>query len=167
MSLTCVGALAGSYGVRGEVRLKSFCAVAEDVANYGPLVTEDGRIFEVELGAPLKGGFAARLAGISTKEEADALRGVRLHVPRDRLPEPEDDEFYHVDLIGLDAVDPGGVVIGRVTAVLEQGPGDLLELSLPGRGEPVLVPFTRLIVPNVDLRRRRLVIDPPEGLLDD
>ncbi len=163
--LICLGAIAGAYGTRGEVRLKSFCAVPDDIGAYGPLQTEDGRVFEIALGPPLKGGFAARLAGIRTREEAEALRGTRLHVPRDRLPEAEEDEFYHVDLIGMEVRDTGGAQLGRVSAVLEQGSGELLEIALPGGGEPALVPFTRTIVPTVDLVRRRIVIDPPEGLL--
>lgn len=165
MSLICVGAVAGAYGIRGEVRLKSFCARAEDVAGYGPLVTEDGRSFEVALGPAVSNGFAARLSGVATREAAEALRGTRLHVPRERLPAPGEEEFYHVDLIGLEAVDPGGARIGRVTAVLEQGPGDLLEIAVDGRAEPVLVPFTRSIVPTVDIAARRLIVDAPEGLL--
>ncbi len=163
--LTCLGAVAGAYGTRGEVRLKSFCAVPEDIGAYGPLQTEDGRVFEIALGPPLKGGFAARLTGIRTREAAEALRGTRLHVPRARLPEAAEDEFYHVDLIGMEVRDTGGARLGRVTAVLEQGGGDLLEIAVPGRAEPVLVPFKLAIVPTVDLARRRVVIDPPEGLL--
>ncbi len=153
--------------MRGEVRLKSFCSRPEDVAAYGPLTTEDGRAFDLSLGPAIKGGFAARLSGVTCKEQADALRGLRLHVPRERLPATGEDEFYHVDLIGLEAVDPGGGRIGRVSAVIEQGAGDLLEITLPGRSEPVLVPFTRAIVPTVDTAAGRLVLDPPEGLLPE
>ena len=98
----CVGALAGAFGVKGEVRLKSFCAIPEDVANYGPLESEDGsRSFEVTLGKPIKNALSARLSGVRTKEQADALRGTRLYAPRDALPDLEDDEYYHADLIGL------------------------------------------------------------------
>jgi hypothetical protein len=105
----CVGAIAGAFGVRGDVRLKSFCAVPEDIAAYGPLSLEDGsRSFTVKLTSPVKGGFAARLGGVTTKEAADALRGSRLYAPRDALPSLPDDEFYHADLIGLEVCDTGG-----------------------------------------------------------
>ena len=164
----CMGAIAGSYGVRGEVRLKSFCADPGDIASYGPLRTEDGsRSFEVTLGVQVKNGFAARLSGIRTKEEADALKGVRLHVDRDRLPDPEEDEFYHVDLIGLQVVDTGGQPIGTVKGVIEQGSGELLEIALPGHADAALLPFTRAMVPTVDLASGRIVADPPDGLLPD
>lgn len=164
----CVGAVAGSYGVRGEVRLKSFCADPEAIANYGPLFTEDGaRHFTVTLGVAVKNGFAARLSGIGTKEQADTLRGTRLYADRDRLPAPEDDEFYHADLIGLSVFDTGGTLIGKVKAVLNHGAGDLLELHLAGSPATALLPFTRAAVPTVDIAGGRIVADPPEGLLPE
>ena len=132
----CVGAIAGAFGVRGEVRLKSFCAVPEDIASYGPLTLEDGsRSFTVKLTASLKGGFAARLEGIATKEAADALRGRRLYAPREALPALPDDEYYHADLVGLEVCDTGGKPLGRVSAVLNHGASDLLEIRAP-RSEP-------------------------------
>ena len=157
-----VAAVAGAFGVRGEVRLKSFTAEPEAVARYGPLLAEDGRAFEASDLRPIKGGYAARLSGVSTREAAEALRGTRLSVPRERLPALPDDEFYHADLIGLAVHDPGGAEIGRVHAVLEFGAGDILEIVLPG-GRTAMLPFTRETVPTVDLAAGRLVADPPEG----
>ena len=110
--LTCVGAIAGAFGVKGEVRLKSFCADPAAIAGYGPLVSEDGRSFDVRLLRPIQGAFAARLTGIATREEAEALKGTRLYAPRDRLPPLGDDEYYHADLIGLAVVDAGGAPLG-------------------------------------------------------
>ena len=129
----CIGAIAGSFGVSGEVRLKSFCTEPSDIAAYGPLYTEDGtRSFAVKLTRPVAGGLGARLTGITTKEQADALKGVGLFVDRTRLPTLPDDEYYHADLIGLAAHDPGGVLIGTVQAIHNHGAGDLLELAGPG-----------------------------------
>ena len=164
--LTCVGAIAGAFGVQGEVRLKSFCADPAAIATYAPLLTEDGRSFGVRITRPITGAFAARLTGVATREEAEALKGTRLYVPRDRLPPLGDDEFYHADLIGLAVVDTGGAPLGTVRAVLDHGAGDILEIASPGRRE-LLLPFTRAVVPTVDLDGRRLVADPPEGLGDD
>jgi 16S rRNA processing protein RimM len=160
-----VGAIAGAFGVRGEVRLKSFCAEPEAIAAYAPLVAEDGRSFAVTLVKPLSGAFAARLGGVATREQAEALRGTRLYAPRERLPALPDDEFYHADLIGLAVVDAGGAALGRVRAVHDHGAGDLIEVERPGAAA-VLIPFTRAAVPTVDLAARRMVVDPPEGLLD-
>jgi 16S rRNA processing protein RimM len=161
----CVAAIAGAYGVKGEVRLKSFCAVPEDVATYGPLTTEDGaRAFELRLGRPVKGAFAATLSGIGSKEAADALKGTRLYADRAAMPALPDDEFYHADLLGLAVFDTGGVQIGRVHALHDHGAGDLLEVHGPGLSQTLLIPFTREAVPTVDLTEGRVVVDPPEGL---
>ena len=162
----CVGAIAGSFGVQGEVRLKSFCTDPEAIADYGPLWTEDGaRSFDVRLTrSSVSGGVGARLSGVVTKEQADALKGVQLYADRARLPSLPDDEFYHADLIGLVAQDPGGVEIGRVQAIHNHGAGDLLEIFAPGRKSALLVPFTLAVVPTVDLAAGRIVVDLPEGL---
>ncbi len=164
--MVCVAAVAGAYGVRGEVRLKSFTSDPAAVEDYAPLTDEAGRNYDLTLGAPVKGGFAARLAGVTTKEAADALRGTRLYAPRERLPALPDDEFYHADLIGLEVVDTGGASLGRVRAVLDHGAGDLLEIARPGSSRTVLLPFTRAVVPTVDLAAGRIVADPPEGLIE-
>ncbi|HSF64146.1 MAG TPA: ribosome maturation factor RimM [Paracoccaceae bacterium] len=158
----CVGAIAGAFGVAGEVRLKSFCAEPEALASYGPLWSEDGkRSFTVKLTRPVAGGLGARLTGITTKEQADALRGTTLWVDRGRLPSLPDDEFYHADLIGLVVQDTGGAALGRVTAVHNHGAGDVLEIAQPG-GKVLLLPFTRAAVPTVDLTAGRIVADPPD-----
>jgi 16S rRNA processing protein RimM len=163
----CVGAIAGAYGVKGEVRLKSFCALPADIGSYGTLTTEDGaRAYEVKLGVPVKNGFAARLSGVASREEADALKGMRLYAPRSALPSLPDDEFYHADLLGLEVVDTGGARLGKVKAVLNHGAGDMLEVVGPGLKSPALLPFTRDAVPTIDLTARRIVADPPEGVFE-
>ncbi|MEM9765004.1 MAG: ribosome maturation factor RimM [Pseudomonadota bacterium] len=157
----CVGAIAGAFGVHGEVRLKSFCAVPEDIAAYGPARSEDGtQDFKIRITRPLKGGLAARLSGVATREAAEALKGTRLHVPRARLPRQPDDEFYHADLIGLRVQDTGGASLGRVHAIHDHGAGDVLEVR--GQGPTLLLPFTRWAVPTVDLTAGLLIADPPE-----
>ena len=164
--LICVGSIAGSYGVRGEVRLKSFCAVPEDIEGYSPLTDETGKDrYPVVLTRAIKNGFAARLGGVETKEEADALNGLRLYARRDQLPSLPDDEFYHTDLIGLEVYDTGGTLLGKVKSVQNHGAADLLELHGPGLKATVLLPFTLQVVPTVDLEKGRIVADPPEGLI--
>ena len=158
----CVGAIGGAFGVRGEVRLKSFCAVPEDIATYGDLTSEDGaRRFSVRLTRPVTGGLGARLSGIDTKEQADALKGTTLWAERGALPALPDDEFYHADLIGLEVADPGGAILGRVRAIYDHGAGDILEIA--GPSGLLLVPFTRAAVPTVDLAAGRIVADPPDS----
>jgi len=164
--LICVGAIAGAFGVRGEARVKSFCADPAASADYAPLVTGDGQPVGLRITRPLKGAFAARLTIAATREEAEALKGTRLYARRDRLPSLPDDEFYHADLIGLPVLDTGGATIGRVRAIHDFGAGDILEVEHPG-GKPVMLPFTRAAVPTVDLAAGRIIADPPEGALDE
>ncbi len=161
--LICIGAIAGSFGVSGEVRLKSFCSEPTDIASYGPLSTEDGsRQFQITLTRPVSGGLGARIEGVKTKEQADALRGTSLYVARNRLPGLPDDEFYHADLIGLSAYDPGGELIGKVTAIYNHGAGDIVEISPVRHKSALLLPFTTAIVPNVDLAAGRVVVNLPD-----
>ena len=166
--LICVGAIAGAYGVRGEVRVKSYCAEPEDIETYRPLYTEDGsRTFNLALLHQVKNGFAARIAEITTKEEADEMRGLSLFAARDQLPSLPDDEFYHADLIGLEVYDTGGTLLGRVKTVQNHGADDLLELQLAGTSATTFLPFTKAAVPTVDLASGRIVADPPLGVLPD
>lgn len=155
----CVGAIAGAFGVQGEVRLKSFTSQAADIASYGPLSTEDGaRQFTITLNRPVAGGLSANLSGIRTREQAEALRGVTLWAAREALPSLPDDEFYHADLIGLEVVDTGGKPLGRVKAIYDHGAGDILEVT---GAQALLLPFTRAVVPTVDLAAGRIIVDPP------
>jgi 16S rRNA processing protein RimM len=161
--MICVGAIAGAFGVTGEVRLKSFCTEPTDIGSYGPLTSEDGaQVFKITLTRPVAGGLGAKIAGISTKEAADALRGTSLFVPRSKLPSLPDDEYYHADLIGLDAYDTGGVLLGKVSAVHNHGAGDILEISPVRHKSALLLPFTMAIVPNVDILAGRIVVNLPE-----
>ena len=166
--MICVGAIAGSYGVRGELRVKSYCAVPEDIETYTPLWSEDrSRQFALAILRPVKNGFAARIAEVSSKEEADALRGTALYAERDQLPSLPDDEYYHADLIGLSVYDTGGVLLGTVKTVQNHGADDLLELQLAGSSATTFLPFTKAAVPTVDLASGRIVADPPHGVLPE
>jgi 16S rRNA processing protein RimM len=165
MDRVIVGAIGGAFGVHGEVRLKSYCADPAAIADYTPLMTEKGRTFaQVILTGQTKNGFTARLDGITTKEEADALRNTPLYAARNVMPAAGDDEYYYSDLIGLAVVDTGGVALGTVKNVMDHGAGDLLEIAVPGTSETVLLPFTQAAVPTVDIGAGRIVADPPEGL---
>lgn len=152
----CVGAIAGAFGVAGEARIKSFCAEPRAIGDYGPLAAEDGRSFTLRITREIKGGFAARLSGVATREEAEALRGTRLYAPRGRLPALPEDEFYHADLIGLEVVDTGGAALGRVRAIHDFGAGDVIEVA--GERE-LMLPFTRAALPTIDLGAGRIVAD--------
>ncbi len=160
----CLGQLGAAHGIRGEVRLHSFTSDPAAIANYGPLEAEDGRVFEIKSLRPAKDHFVATLAGIGDRNAAERLANIKLYVPRERLPEPEQaDEFYHADLIGLAVVDRAGERLGTVIAVHNFGAGDLIEVRPDAGGNTQLVQFDVTNVPAVDLAAGRIVVDPPEG----
>lgn len=158
----CVAQIGAAHGIRGEVRLRSFTQDPMAVTAYGPLESEDGtQRFEIEALRPAKDHFVARLAGIDDRAAAEKLTNIKLYVPRDRLPPvEEDDTYYHADLIGLAAVTPDGRPLGTVTAILNFGAGDLVEIQPEGGGEPLMVPFTDASVPEIDMTGRRMIVVP-------
>ncbi len=166
-NLICVGAVMGAFGVRGEIRLKSFCADPSAIETYSPLVAESGESYEVKLVRSVKGGFGARLTGVPDKEAADALRGTKLYARREDLPTLPDDEYYHSDLVGLEVLDTGGARLGKVISVQDFGAGDILEIASKGLKEPAMLPFTLVNVPTVDLSAGKIIADPPDGMFAD
>ncbi len=162
----CLGIITAAHGVRGAVRVKSFTADPKDVARYGPLEDETGeRRWSLSLMRSVKGVVVCRVGGVADRTSAEALRGLRLYLPRAALPPPPADEYYHADLIGLAAALLDGTVLGHVRAVHDFGAGDTLEI-VRSEGPPAMVPFTRAVVPVVDLGAGMLVVDPPPGLID-
>ena len=148
------------------MRITSYTEEPKGVAAYGPVSDDKGeRMFELEIMRMAKAQIVARIPGVTDRNAAEALRGVRLFVPRAILPVPEPDEFYFDDLTGLDVATTDGESIGVVVSVQDFGTGPLLEVG-ESRGATILVPFTREIVPVVDLPAGRIEIDPPVGLLD-
>lgn len=168
--LVVVAQFGAAHGVRGEVRLKSFTENPLAVRSYGPLQAKDGRKFVISTARQAAGTslemLVVRVEGVTTRNQAEALTGLELSVPRDNLPAADDDEFYHGDLIGLDASMTDGTPAGTIVGVRNFGAGDLLEIA-PSRGATILIPFTRAAVPEIDMAARRVVIDPPPGLLGD
>src|SRR4030081_3152185 len=131
----CVAQIGGPHGIRGEVKLKSFTADPLAVKDYGPLTSEDGSPqFEDETVRPAKSHLVARFRGVDDRNAAERLTNLKLFVPRDRLPPPAADEFYHADLIGLSAVTADGAAVGTVVAIHDFGAGDILELRPPAGG---------------------------------
>lgn len=164
--LICVGVVTGARGIKGDVRVKSFTAEPEDLDRYGPLLDKTGlKTYGVKVTGVAKGQLIVRFKGVADRNAAEALKGTELFVPEDALPPPEEDEFYFKDLIGLRAELADGSAFGTITAVENFGAGDVLEISGPVKGG-VMIPFTREVVPVVDLKGAKVVIIPPDGLLD-
>ena len=148
------------HGVRGLVRLHAYAGDAAAVPGYGPFTDDRGRSFSVRWRgegiaeiAEIVGGVASAVAD---RDAAGRLTNVRLYADRERLPAPEDDEFYWADLVGLEAVGVDGTPLGRVNAVHDYGAGASLEIG------NLLVPFTLAAVPSIDLAAGRMTVAPPE-----
>jgi 16S rRNA processing protein RimM len=159
MAHICLGEITGAHGIRGEVRVRSFTARAEDVAAYGTLADETGtRNFVLTVTGMARGAVLARIDGVADRNGAEALKGTQLFVDRAKLPQPEADEFYQADLVGLTANRADGTPAGRIVAVRNFGAGDMLEVA-PEAGETFYVPFTADAVPDVDVAGGHVVID--------
>jgi len=144
-----VGRLAGAFGVRGEVRITTFTGDPLALLRYRALLRQDGSpALTLTHARMAKGGIVARVKEIETRDQAEAARGLKLFITRDSLPPPDEDEFYLADLIGLEARDAAGAVIGRIRAVENFGAGDLLEIA-PTGGPSWWLPFTRETTPQV------------------
>jgi 16S rRNA processing protein RimM len=163
----CVAQIGAPHGLHGEVKLRSFTANPIAVADYGPLENEDGtsqfEIEELRQNTSRGGDYViVRLRGVADRGAADRLKGLKLFIPRDRLPAPEPDEFYHADLIGLRAVTREGAEVGNVIAVHDFGAGAVLEISR--EGDTLMMPFNEGCVPTVDIARGCIVVVLPEPL---
>lgn len=160
--LILVGQVAGGFGVRGEVRVTAYTAEPKTLLSFGTLLRADGSTgLTLTTGREEKSAVVGRAKEIATKEEADALRGLKLYIPRDRLPEPDEDEFYLTDLVGLEARDPDGLVLGTVKSVQNFGADDMLEIA-PATGGPTwYLPFTRDAVPDLHIADGWLLVVRP------
>ncbi len=148
-----VGRIGAAHGLRGQVRINSFTENPLTIADYSPLLTDrDGLTLTITKSRLAKNIVIAKLKGIDDRTSAEILNGVELFVPRNKLPEPDnEDEFLHVDLIGLEARLDTGEVLGEVITVANYGAGDLLEVRKSG-SETVLLPFTRAVVPEINIK---------------
>ena len=163
----CVARIGAAHGVRGALKLWTFTEDPLAVKAYGPLVTKDGaRQFEVTSAREAKGHLVATLKGVATREEAERLNGIELYVAREKLPDTDEDEYYHADLIGLAAVNAANEPLGRVIAIHNFGAGDIIEIAPPS-GSTLLLPFTNAVVPMVDLPGGRVVIELPDEIDGD
>jgi 16S rRNA processing protein RimM len=167
--LILIGVFGAPQGVRGEVRVKSLTSEPHAIGAYGPLTDKGGkRAFAFESLRPVKDDMlVARLAGVSTREAAETLKGVELFARRDQLPPPNEDEFYYDDLVGLEAVDAEGAPLGRIVSLMNYGGGDVLEIAAAEGGETLLLPFTKRVAPRIDFDAGRIVIEPPREVEDE
>lgn len=163
-----LGKIGAAHGVRGEVRVKTFTADPLGLSQYGPLMISESQALEITHIREAKTVVIVRFKGLESRDEVEALKGRQLYIHREALPEPDEEssEFYYSDLIGLEIKASHGAVLGKVSAVYDYGAGDLLELHLKD-GRKIPIPFTHDFVPVVNVNEGYVIIDPPEGLIED
>jgi 16S rRNA processing protein RimM len=160
--LILVAQAAGAFGVRGELRITAFTADPAALLDYGELRRADGEVaLTLAGGRVVKGAVIARARQVETREQAQALRGLKLYIERALLPNPEEDEYYLADLVGLAVRSPTGEDLGRVKSVQNFGAGDLLEIAPPGGLATWYAPFTRAVVPEVKIAEGCVIVDRP------
>lgn len=164
-----LGQIGAAHGIKGQVRIAAHTQDPEAIGSYGPLDTDrPGLTVTLTKVRLQKNVVIAHIKGITDRTAAEQLNGVSLFVDRSKLPEPDDeDDFYHTDLIGLDARLESGVSIGKVSAMPNFGASDLIEIRDPQSGDTYLYPFTKAVVPIINIAEGFLIIvvplDAPEG----
>lgn len=161
-----VGVFGAPHGVRGEVRLKSFTGDPMAIADYPRLTDESGaRAFKLVSARPVKDDMlVVRVEGVNDRTAAEKLTNITLAIAREDLPPADEEEFYHADLLGLRAETREGALIGKIAAVLNFGAGDILDVR-PEEGDSLLLPFTKKVVPVVDIAGGRVVVEPPDEIV--
>jgi 16S rRNA processing protein RimM len=166
-SLVLLGRFGAPHGVRGEIRLQSFTGDPLAIATYGPLTDKSGAksVTLISVRPQGKDMLVARVKDVADRTGAEALTGLELYIAREKLPAPDDeDEFYLADLVGLRAETRAGDALGRVIALRNFGAGDILEVAPTTGGETLMYPFTKAVVPIVNVAEGRVVIEPPEEI---
>lgn len=157
--MICIAAIAGAFGVKGEVKIKPFTEDPKACLTYGPLTDEAGKVIITPTRSrSIKKGLAVTCKEVQTREQAEALKSTKLYVPRSALPKPGEDEFYYSDLIGLSVELLDGTPMGKVKTVNDFGSGDILEIKTPGEKD-WFHPFTKEAVPRVDIAGGRIIIE--------
>ena len=166
--LLLMGRIGAAHGIKGEVRIQSFTDDPLTIRTYSPLLTErPGLSLTIESARQGKGVIIARLKDVPDRTAAEKLNGVGLFMPRDRLPPADDvDDFYHTDLIGLEARREDGTVLGEVIAIPNFGAGDLIEIRETD-GSTALFPFKLEFVPEINLDEGFLTIAEVEDVPGD
>ena len=164
--LILVGIFGAAHGVRGELRLKSYTGDPMAIADYPRLSDESGkRIFKIISARPVKDDIlVVRVDGIADRTVAEKLTNTSIYIARADLPPADEEEFYHADLLGLRAETRDGTLIGTIANVLNFGAGDILDVR-PEMGDNLLLPFTKKVVPIVEIAKKRVIVDLPDEVI--
>ena len=166
-----IGAIASAHGIRGQFKVKAFCDDPMAITSYGTLSLGDGRALSVRAHSQSKGFVLCSAKEVTSRNDAESLRGQVLYVARDAMPEPQSDEFYHADLMGFEAVakgdkPDGNLAVGEIIGIYDFGAGTVIEIKRAGK-KPVMVPFGDQYEPEIDVAEQRLIMIIAPQWLDD
>ena len=162
----CLGVIIGPHGIKGAVRVKSFTEKPKSIAEYGTLHDKYGKSFDLQLEGQSKGTLIVSIKGMTTRTQAEVLKGTELFIKRKVLPQTDDEEYYHADLLGLNVYNRDGKKMGVVKAIHNFGAGDIVEVVIAETENTVLIPFNNNTVPEIDFVKQEMIVEIPLGLLD-
>ena len=158
----CLGAIVGVHGIKGEVKVKSFTEIPDDIDQYGTLYDKDNNPYQIKVIGHSKELLRVKIKGVEDRNQAEALKGTELFVDRDILPDLNDeDEFYHADLIGLNVkLLSSDEIVGTIGGIYNFGAGDVLEIKLPSQ-KSEMIPFTKAYVPEINIKDGYIIVETP------
>jgi len=153
--LVCLAKIVAAHGIKGEVKVKSYTSNPKGVCAYGKLSNKDqSRFFELTFQGFSKELLRVKIKGVDTRNDAESLVGTELYIPRDRLPDLQEDTFYLTDLVGLKVLDAStDDKIGHIVGVYNFGAGDILEIKFDEQKQTEMLPFNNTYVPTIDVAR--------------
>lgn len=164
----CIAVITGAHGVHGNLRLKTFSQDPLAILKYKTVCTESGDVHKIKNARVHKGEtIIIKFEEITDRNLAEAMQGTKLYIQRSELPDLEEEEFYHADLIGLKVRSLEGEFLGTVAALYNFGAGDLLEIMLDKTSKLFIVPFTKACVPEVNVKEKFVLVDPSQVLTPD
>ena len=162
----CIAEVMTAHGIRGLVKLRCYLEDPSDLKDYTPLYDEKGKTYELILKNPIQRDWVAEIKGITDRNDAEKLRGLKLYVDRDKMPETDDDEFYYEDLIGCKTISAQGLVLGEVVSVENFGAGDLIEIK-PTTGQTYYLPITEPYVQDIQIENKTIIIEPAQEFMNE
>lgn len=155
----CIASISSAHGIRGHLKVRTFLSDPQDIDQYKELFFEDGQPFCIKKILQVnKGSVLIVAVGVTDRNQAEALKGKKLFIDRDQLPDLEDDTYYHADLVNLEVHNEHGEKVGHVKYVHDYGAGPILEVYTPETQKSVLVPFRDEAVPSVCMDTRVVVV---------
>lgn len=166
--LVCIGTITSMHGIRGNVKIHTFTDKPQDIAAFDEIFDDYGKIYKITaISIPNNANcIIAQIDGFNSRNDAEALRNLRLYVKRSALPIIQNaDEYYHADLCGMTARLKTGQVMGIVRHILNYGANDILEICDIDSEQIILYPFTKQFVHTVNIKERYMILEPLEEVV--